>query len=370
LQGASVIDAFLKDPSWKIRTVNRDPTKPECLALVEKGVEVVKGSFEEVDSLIAAFQGANVVFGVTDFWAPFFNPATVPKLAPGQLVNEYCYEVELQQGKNIADAVATIADSTLDLYVWSTLSDVRKWSKGKYTWVYHFDSKAKVYDYIKEEHPNLAKKTSTVQLGWYADNWKTLRSSVPQRAEDGVYELRTYAKSDVVVPWVDARSDTGKFVRALVHTAPGKTLLGVSQLITYGDYAKAWGEVNGVPTRFNHVSGEEYVKLLPDTIKEELLESIAYIEDFGWDGGEPGVLRPWDVSLLYFCIVQVELIDMCANNSCNVADLGRATYHRPRLYQSRRLVTYHKLMSILGANQSHMAEASYNKYLFHCFIVI
>lgn len=239
------------------------------------------------------------MFAVTDFWAPFFNPATLPKLAPGQLVNEYCYDVELQQGKNIADAVATIADSTLDLFVWSTLSNVRKWSKGKYTWVYHFDSKAMVDEYIKKEHPNLAKKTSTLQIGWYADNWKTLRSSAPEKAEDGVYELRTSAKSDVIVPWVDTCSDTGKFVRALVRAPPGKTLLGVSQLITYGEYAKIWGEVNGVPTRFKNVSGEEYGKMLPETIREELLESIAYVEDFGWDGGEPGVLRPWDVSV--FC---------------------------------------------------------------------
>jgi uncharacterized protein YbjT (DUF2867 family) len=73
-----------------MRTVNHDPTKAECKALEAKGVEVVKGSFENVESLIAAFQGANVVFGLTDFWAPFFNPATPAKLAPGQLINEYC----------------------------------------------------------------------------------------------------------------------------------------------------------------------------------------------------------------------------------------------------------------------------------------
>jgi NmrA-like family len=86
---------------------------------------------------------------VTDFWDPFFNPVTQEKLAPGQLINEYCYNYELQQGKNIADAVATIADTTLDLFVWYNLAHVKKWSKGKYTWVYHFDAKADIYKYVQ-----------------------------------------------------------------------------------------------------------------------------------------------------------------------------------------------------------------------------
>ena len=40
---------------------------------------------DNVDSLIAAVLGANVVFGVTDFWEPFYNPATKASLL---LVNQ------------------------------------------------------------------------------------------------------------------------------------------------------------------------------------------------------------------------------------------------------------------------------------------
>jgi hypothetical protein len=66
----------------------------------------------------------------------------IAKLSPGQTLREWCYETEVKQGKNIADAVATVKD--LEMFIWSTLSHSSKWSKGKYTGVYHFDSKAAV----------------------------------------------------------------------------------------------------------------------------------------------------------------------------------------------------------------------------------
>ncbi|KAK9246101.1 NmrA-like family domain-containing protein 1 [Lipomyces tetrasporus] len=296
-QGASVIDAFINDPEWKIRTVNRDPAKPECRRLEDKGVQVVKGSFDDVDSLIAAFQGANVVFGVTDFWAAFGNADTPAKLRPGQLINEYCYDVEVQHGKNIADAVATIAGSTLETYVWSSLSHAAKWSRGKYTWNYHFDSKAVVYEYIVATHPVLAKKTSTVQIGWYADNWKKMAQLAPRRAPDGVYEWVRCGPGDALIPWVDTEHDAGKFVRALVRTSPGKHLLGVSEMVTPDKYMELWGRLNSVPARSRMISADEFDQLWPSPLlAREVRESSFYIDEFGWDGGEPGVLRPSDLA--------------------------------------------------------------------------
>ncbi|KAK9320089.1 NmrA-like family domain-containing protein 1 [Lipomyces orientalis] len=297
-QGSSVIDAFVNDPEWKVRTVNRDPAKQECKLLEHKGVQVVKGSFDDVDSLIAAFEGANVVFGVTDFWAAFVNLDTPAKLGPGQSINEYCYDVEVQHGKNIADAVATIADSTLETYVWSSLSHAAKWSRGKYTWVYHFDSKAAVYEYILATHAGLAKKTSTVQIGWYADNWKKIAQVAPRKAPDGVYEwVRCGSAGHAPIPWVDTQRDTGKFVRALVGTSPGKHLLGVSQMVTADKYMELWGRLNGVPARVRSISADEFDQLWPSLqLARELRESSCYSDEFGWDGGEPGVLRPSDLA--------------------------------------------------------------------------
>ena len=166
-QGASVADVYLNEPGWKIRGVARNPDKAKDWT--EKGVEIVKGDLNDIDSLKSAFQGANAIFGTTDFWHPFFDPENQKKLKPGQTINEFCYDLEVSQGKNIADAAATVPG--LERFVTSVLSKTKHWSNGKYTWVYHFDSKAAVVDYIKEKLPALAEKTSFLQLGMFMTNW-------------------------------------------------------------------------------------------------------------------------------------------------------------------------------------------------------
>ena len=85
---------------------------------------------------------------------------------------EKVYDMELKQGQNITEAVLTILNTTLDLFIFSTLSAAKRISRGKYTKVYHFDAKARIVDDIKAFHPDLAKKTATIQLGFFANNWR------------------------------------------------------------------------------------------------------------------------------------------------------------------------------------------------------
>jgi hypothetical protein len=88
-----------------------------------------------------------------------------------------CYDLEFQQGKNIADAVATV--KSLELFIWSSLSDAKKWSGGKYPGVYHFDCKAHVIDYIKNKYPTLAAKMNVLMMGLFVTNWKWGEVAVP-----------------------------------------------------------------------------------------------------------------------------------------------------------------------------------------------
>ena len=131
----------------------------------------MKGDLNDKESLISAFKGANAIFGVTDFWQPALNPANQSKLKPGQSMNQYAYDYEVQQGKNVADAAATVKD--LDIFVFSSLSKSTYWSKGKYPHVYHFDSKAEVVDYMKQDLPKLWAKTSIFQPAMFMTNWKS-----------------------------------------------------------------------------------------------------------------------------------------------------------------------------------------------------
>lgn len=139
----------------------------------------MKADLDDVASLQKAFSGAHAIFGVTDFWQ-FPEKASTHEMAKAEGItwNEACYRQELQQGKNIIDAaVKVIGEGPLERFVFSSLSDAKKASKGKYSWVYHFDSKAHVLDYLKDkakEEPTykaLSEKTSDVQIGFYLDNW-------------------------------------------------------------------------------------------------------------------------------------------------------------------------------------------------------
>lgn len=142
---------------------------------------MVRGDLDHPDTLAAAFSGAHAIYAITDFWQPYFNPGTKEKLKEGQILNELCFDLEVQQGKNIANAAAKV--ETLERYVCSSLSDVKKWSKGKYTWVYHFDGKAKVVKYIKDELPELAAKMSVLQVGLYATHWQAAPFLAPQKVK-------------------------------------------------------------------------------------------------------------------------------------------------------------------------------------------
>lgn len=173
-----------------------------------QGVEVLAGDLDDLDSLKKAFQGANVIFGTTDFWGHIGDPAT-QKLAAEQkrTPNEVAFDREVSQAKNIIDAAAATVE-TLDRLVLSTLSDTRKWSNGTLKHNYHFDSKAEAIYYLKKTYPKLMAKTSLLMLGYYASNWKSTLGA-PKKQEDGTYVMSLPIGGDSKIPITDAAADTG-----------------------------------------------------------------------------------------------------------------------------------------------------------------
>jgi hypothetical protein len=115
----------------KIRGTSRDLSKPSSQALVAKGIEIVSSDADDVASLKAAVQGVGVVFATTASNDAIVraSPSDLENLSPGQTLREWCYELEVYQGKNIANAVATVEG--LEVFIWSGLSDAGRWSGGK-----------------------------------------------------------------------------------------------------------------------------------------------------------------------------------------------------------------------------------------------
>ncbi|KAI0708570.1 hypothetical protein C8Q76DRAFT_770441 [Earliella scabrosa] len=88
-QGGCVARRFLADPSYR--------------ALAAAGAEIVYADLDDIESVAAAFS----IFSVANYWEPFFRPDCRQRTAEASIsCRKYAYRVELQQGKNIADAAA------------------------------------------------------------------------------------------------------------------------------------------------------------------------------------------------------------------------------------------------------------------------
>lgn len=262
---------------------------------------------------MAAFKGADAIFSNTDFWTQFFHPATREKLKPGQTINEYCYDVEVQQGKNVADAATTVGG--LDRFVLSALCGAKKLSKGKYTQVYHFDSKANILEYVREQHPELAAKMSVVQVGVYMSRWRTMRkpAKVPpthclshryhpnfMQQDDGSYRFSYISSGKTPVPLIVSDKDTGYVVRAALQSPPGKTILGSGSMLSWIDFYKVWCEVKKVPFGgYDEMPLQVFESDMPTPhLGTELAEMFLFFEEFGYTGGEEGIVNASDVSIV------------------------------------------------------------------------
>lgn len=180
-QGSSVVKTFLNEPGWTVRAVTRHPDSPSAQRLNDNGVhQVVAADLDNAASLIKAFEGAYAIFSVTDFWTPYYDPSNNEKAAAsGKPKNVWIGEREEQQGKNVFDAAAQTAG--LQRLIFSSLSNVTKRSRGKYSHVYHFDSKAHVVEYGQATYPDLWKKTSIIQVGYYLSNLVAYPFLKPQK---------------------------------------------------------------------------------------------------------------------------------------------------------------------------------------------
>ena len=116
-----------------------------------------------------------MIFAVTDFWGPYFEIFGEKKKESDRATGEFAFGVEVRGGRGIVDVVEEVmneerkGEGGLERFVFSTLPGFKEQSKGKYTFVYHFDSKAKVTEYLKEKK-ELWEKSSLLNMGFYADN--------------------------------------------------------------------------------------------------------------------------------------------------------------------------------------------------------
>lgn len=178
----------------------------------------MKGDLDDTASLRAAFQGVSAIFANTDFSSHMSDGTHGPDTAL-----QYAFDREVEQGMNVANAATDLSVlGTLEHFVYSSLSDASRCSGGKYTTIYHFDSKARTIDLIKSQFPQLAKRMSALQMGHYVTNWQAVPATAPKRQSDGIYLTKRPFSGGLQVPFVVPDRDTGAFVKALMDVSPGR----------------------------------------------------------------------------------------------------------------------------------------------------
>ncbi|KAI9661163.1 MAG: hypothetical protein M1821_009490 [Bathelium mastoideum] len=309
VQGSSVARTFLRLPGWRVRGITRNPSGPVAQTLATGGVELIKADLDDKHSLSPAFENANVIFSNTDFFLPFQNAMGAKEITGGRTVYEYAYHTEVTQGSNIAEAASSpTVLKTLERFIYSSLSDARKWSGGKYKHLYHFASKAETIRIIRSRFPAVAERMSLVQITHYVTNWKNLPALAPKKQPDGSFILARPSAPEITVPFVIAHEDTGPFVKALVDLPPRKHLLGASESMTFPEWAKTWGDTLGYRIEYKQVPDEEFWQGVPEEFKTVLSEDFAYTDEFGYTGGDPEVQTATQLGIEIPCTSMAEYI--------------------------------------------------------------
>ncbi|OBT97919.2 hypothetical protein VE01_03870 [Pseudogymnoascus verrucosus] len=298
-QGGSVARRFLLDPTYRVRGITRNPASPAAQSLSSLGVEIVFGDLDDVDTLIPAFAGAHLIFSVTNYWEPFFRPDCRSKAAElGIGCRKYAYEVEVRQGRNIADAaVRTVETLGENGFIASTLSHAGVCSGGAFGELYHFDGKAEVFPgYVGERWGELGGKMSCVQTGYFMSSYKLLPDAYLGKQSDGTFQMSFPTAPNASVPHLAVNADMGNFVYAVSQMPPGKSYMAAGTECSWSEFIRLWSNETGVSAAYKEVTLEQFIEMVPDKeFGAEAGDMFAYSSDPGYDGGDETLLRAEDI---------------------------------------------------------------------------
>jgi len=266
VQGGGVVSALLKDGSWKIRGVTRNPESEKAKTLASQGVEVVTADLDDTKSLIKAFEGSSAVYALTNFWEHIF-----PRGA------EEASMIDYKQGVNLANAAS--ATASLEHYIWATLPSGTKGSGGKCP-IPHTDKKAEVDVYIRDKFPELAKKTTFLWHGFYITNIAYLPMLQPTLlATSGKHIILRPCPGSTIVPSAgDPGHNTGIFVKAILANPSlthGRYTSVLTDTLSFDNLFGLWSKVTGKPITTVGCSVDDYNKLWP-VAGEEFAKQLAY----------------------------------------------------------------------------------------------
>jgi len=249
-QGKGVVDSLVKEGTFKVRAITRNPNNYSG-----KAHEVVKADLTDLNSLTDAFKNTHGVFVVTNFWEG---------------------ADEIAQGKI---AIQAAKDAGVNHFVWSTLPDVEKISNGRFD-VPHFTGKAKVDELIRAAG---FENYTFVQPPFYFQNLTGQMGPQPQQDGSMGWTLpidptkKGIHMSDI--------NDLGKVVTGtFLHpekVGNGSYLSLATELNSFNDILDVF-RANGKAYTFNQVPVEVFSSFFEGA--GEIAQMLAYFEEHTYMG--------------------------------------------------------------------------------------
>lgn len=249
-QGKGIVDALIKEGTFNVRAVTRNPEKYSG-----KANEVVKADLTDLKSLTEAFKDSYGVFVVTNFWEG------ADEVAQGKL------------------AIHASKNAGVSHFIWSTLPNVEKISKGKFD-VPHFTGKAYVDELVK----NAGFKYFTfVQPPFYFQNLVGMLA--PQQKEDGTMGWTLPIDPAKKVVHMADINDLGKVVTGAFlnpdKVGHGEYLSLAAGIFSFNDIIEAF-KANGKNYSFQQIPADKYSGLFQGA--REIAQMLAYFEAYTYMG--------------------------------------------------------------------------------------
>jgi uncharacterized protein YbjT (DUF2867 family) len=222
-------------------------------------VELANADIAKKPDVEQAFHGAWAIFALTDFWANPDKP-----------------EAEIEQGKMMADVTAHLHPAPY--FIYSVLENVEARTHGR-CHVVHFETKAKVRDYIKANYPQL--KGIYIRAGSFMQNWRNF--NLTQLSQDNstvefVSPLMT-ANTPILQADID---DIGPLVREVLTKNPDQYVNSphdiclCGEVITMGQMVEAFAQATGRKARLLEMSEAQFrqwatERHFPKVVQDDLI---------------------------------------------------------------------------------------------------
>lgn len=145
-QGGAVARHLL-EAGFRVRALVRDPQTPRARALAERGIELVQGDLEDLDSIQRALEGTYGVFSMQNYF-------------------QAGYDGEISQGTNLADVAKTAG---IGHFLYSSVG-----SAYRDTGVSHFETKWLIEQHIR----SLDLPYTVLRPVFFMHNWEGMRERI------------------------------------------------------------------------------------------------------------------------------------------------------------------------------------------------